>query len=74
MSDMRQRGDQPGGAIRAADHDRRAEILREELERRLDFLEKSDDSVFGAFTTLDWLLCTLLFFVLPLLLLGLLVL
>ena len=49
---------------------RREEILHEELERRLVFLEESDDSIFGEFTTLDWILCTLLFFVLPLLVLG----
>jgi hypothetical protein len=48
----------------------REEILHEELERRLVFLEESDDSVFGEFTTVDWVLCTLLFFVLPLLVLG----
>ncbi|MCP3956649.1 MAG: hypothetical protein GY719_02230 [bacterium] len=53
-----------------ASHDRREEILHEELERRLAFLEEEDDSVFGEFTTRDWVLCTLLFFVLPLLALG----
>ncbi len=53
---------------------RRDEVLREELERRLAFLEEADDSAFGDFTNLDWLLCTLLFFVLPLLLLGVMVL
>ena len=51
-------------------NDRREEILHQELERRLDLLEESDDSVFGDFTTFDWVLCTLLFFALPLLLLG----
>ncbi len=50
--------------------DRREEILHQELERRLVFLEQADDSVFGEFTTLDWVLCTLLFFALPLLLMG----
>jgi hypothetical protein len=53
-----------------ASHDRRERILHEELERRLAFLEEADDSIFGEFTTLDWVLCTLLFFVLPLLVLG----
>ncbi len=53
-----------------AAHDRREEILHEELERRLAFLEDADDSAFGEFTTFDWVLCTLLFFVLPLLALG----
>ena len=49
------------------ERDRRAEILRQELERRLEFFEESEDSAFGAFTTLDWILCTLFFFALPLL-------
>ncbi len=55
------------------EHDRRTEILRQELERRLQFFEESDDedSVFGAFTTVDWILCTLLFFALPLVALAL---
>ena len=74
MSKKRVETDQPVGATGQAAHDRRAEILHKELERRLEFLETSDDSVFGEFTTLDWILCTLLFFVLPLLLLGLMVL
>ena len=63
-----------GGTDERTELERRAEILHEELERRLDFLETSDDSVFGAFTTLDWILCTVLFFALPLLVLGLMVL
>ncbi len=50
--------------------DRREEILHQELERRLIFLEEADDSVFGEFTTRDWVLCILLFFALPLLVLG----
>ncbi len=53
-----------------ASHDRRERILHEELERRLVFLEEADDSVFGEFTTLDWVLCTLLIFALPLVVLG----
>lgn len=60
-----------GGTGERTEHERRAEILHEELERRLDFLETSDDSVFGAFTTLDWIVCTVLFFALPLLVIGL---
>ena len=71
MSKKRTEADQPVGAKGQAAHDRRAEILHEELERRLEFLEESDDSIFGAFTTLDWVLCTLLFFSLPLLMLVL---
>ncbi len=63
----------PIGAPSAHDEvrsDRRKEILHQELERRLVFLEEADESVFGEFTTLDWILCTLLFFALPLLVLG----
>ena len=63
-----------GGTDERTELERRAEILHKELERRLDFLETSDDSAFGAFTTLDWILCTVLFFALPLLVLGLMVL
>ncbi len=66
MSDVAKRKDHPGDSEIA----RRETVLREELERRLDFLETSDDSVFGEFTTLDWIVCTLLFFVLPLLIMG----
>jgi hypothetical protein len=66
MTDNRKREDRPTDPEIA----RRETVLREELERRLDFLETSDDSVFGEFTTLDWIVCTLLFFVLPLLILG----
>jgi len=67
MTDIRKRGDRPTDPEIA----RRETVLREELERRLDFLETSDESVFGEFTTLDWIVCTLLFFVLPLLIMGL---
>ncbi len=59
------------GTTDEAGSDRREEILHQELERRLSFLEETDDSVFGEFTTVDWVLCTLLFFALPLLMLGL---
>jgi hypothetical protein len=61
------------GTTDEAGNDRREEILHEELERRLVFFEENDDSVFGEFTTLDWVLCTLLFFALPLLVLGVMV-
>jgi len=70
MSDTRERQDHPSNSELA----RRERILHEELERRLDFLETCEDSVFGSFTTLDWIICTLLFFVLPWLILGLMVL
>ncbi len=52
-----------------SDHERRTEALHEELDRRLEFFETADDSVFGAFTALDWLLCILLFFALPVIIL-----
>ncbi len=52
-------------------HERRTEALREELDRRLEFFESADESVFGAFTTVDWILCTLIFFALPLIVLAL---
>lgn len=74
MSTTRSQEGQPGGATSEDLKERRDRILHEELERRLDFLETSDDSVFGAFTTVDWIVCTLLFFALPLLVLGLIVL
>jgi len=51
---------------------RREEVLREELEERLVFFEETDDAAFGKFTALDWLVCTLLFFVLPIVTLALL--
>ncbi len=66
-------GSDPGEGIKREEV-RRDEVLRQELERRLAFLEEADDSAFGDFTRLDWLVCTLLFFVLPLLLLGVMVL
>ena len=53
-------------AHREAQGDARARILWPELERRLEFLEQADDSVFGGFTAVDWTVCTILFFVLPL--------
>ncbi len=59
-----------GGTTDELSHDRREQVLCEELERRLLFLEQANDSAFGDFTARDWLICTLLFFVLPLLLLG----
>lgn len=67
MSDSPKRG----ARLNESEITRRETILRQELERRLEFLETSDDSVFGAFTTLDWIVCTVLFFALPLLVIGL---
>jgi hypothetical protein len=51
----------------AARSDQRSEIIRRELQRRLELLEETDDAAFGRFTALDWVVCSLLFFVLPLL-------
>ena len=42
-------------------------IIHEELNRRLELLDSLEDSEFGEFTTLDWTLCSVLFFFLPLL-------
>ena len=53
-------------AERRTPGDARERILWRELERRLEFLEQTDDSVFGGFTAVDWTVCTILFFVLPL--------
>jgi hypothetical protein len=44
----------------------RSRILHRELERRLEFFDKTDESAFGGFTAGDWVICTILFFVLPL--------
>lgn len=46
--------------------DHRSRILHRELERRLEFFDEADDEVFGRFTAVDWAVCTVLFFVLPL--------
>lgn len=46
--------------------DPRLEIVRDELERRLRRFDELDDSAFGSFSALDWALCTLLFFLAPL--------
>ena len=58
MSTTRSREGRPGGATGEILQERRETILHKELERRLDFLETGDDSVFA----------------LPLLILGLMVL
>ncbi len=51
------------------DPELRSAILHRELERRLRLLEETDDAAFGEFGLLDWLVCTILFFLLPLLIL-----
>lgn len=47
--------------------DRRSEVLRVELERRIELIESADDDEFGNFTAFDWTICTIVFLVLPLL-------
>jgi len=51
--------------------DPRSQILQRELERRLEFFDAADDAVFGHFTSVDWAVCTILFFALPLLIVWL---
>lgn len=36
---------------------RERDVLTEELERRIDEIERFDDDAFGRFTKLDWFLC-----------------
>ena len=44
-----------------------AEILRRELERRLELIDSAGDADFGPFTPFDWTVVVILFLVLPLL-------
>jgi hypothetical protein len=55
------------GSIEKGSIDPRTTLIREELDRRLRLFDSLDDSAFGDFTTVDWAVCTLCFFVLPLL-------
>ena len=43
----------------------RDEVLAKELQRRIDVFEEIDDDEFGRFTAVDWTICTVFFFVLP---------
>lgn len=45
----------------------RARTLADELERRLELFDQIDDDEFGRFTRVDWTICTVGFFVLPIL-------
>lgn len=45
----------------------RSETLNAELERRFEIFERIDDDEFGRFTGVDWAICTVAFFVLPIL-------
>jgi len=53
-------------ATECEDNSARSQILRRELERRLEFFEEADEEVFGRFTAIDWAVCTILFFAIPL--------
>jgi len=44
-----------------------ARIRRQELERRIEAIEASDEEEFGRFTALDWAACIAMALVLPLL-------
>jgi hypothetical protein len=48
--------------------ERESELLRSELERRLVWMSDADEAEFGRFTRLDWWICSLCFFLLPLVL------
>jgi hypothetical protein len=44
---------------------RRERVVHEELERRVELFDNHQDSEFGEFTTKDWAFCTVVFFLLP---------
>ena len=48
--------------------ERESELLRSELERRLAWMSDADETEFGSFTRLDWWICGVCFFLLPLVL------
>ena len=41
------------------------DFLVGELERRIGILEGLDESTFGRFTPLDWVICVIVFLILP---------
>ncbi|HEU4401845.1 MAG TPA: hypothetical protein VFT43_07045 [Candidatus Polarisedimenticolia bacterium] len=43
-------------------------VIVRELERRLHLLDGADETIFGRFTALDWVVCVAAFVVLPVLL------
>ena len=45
----------------------RDEVLARELQRRIEVFDEIDDDEFGRFTAVDWTICTVFFFVLPIL-------
>ena len=48
--------------------ERESELLRSELERRLAWMSDADETELGSFTRLDWWICGVCFFLLPLVL------
>ena len=48
--------------------ERESELLRSELERRLAWMSDADETERGSFTRLDWWICGVCFFLLPLVL------
>jgi hypothetical protein len=58
--------DRPGTGKPSASHEAlRSETLNAELERRFEIFENIDDDDFGRFTGTDWAICTVAFFLLP---------
>ncbi|MBW2231599.1 MAG: hypothetical protein JRG92_21975 [Deltaproteobacteria bacterium] len=66
-TDPRVESSPDGPSIEKDPIDPKRALIRDELDRRLRLFDTLDDSAFGDFTTVDWTLCTLFFFVLPLL-------
>ena len=67
MTENRQPGQSGIDGQEPEPYDHRSEVLRLELERRIELIENADDDDFGSFTALDWTICTLFFLALPLL-------
>lgn len=57
----------PAGNPSSSSETLRSETLNAELERRFEIFEHIDDDEFGRFTGVDWAICTIAFFVLPIL-------
>ena len=45
----------------------REKVIRMELERRIELFDQLEDAEFGRFGAIDWVVCTTVFFLLPLL-------
>jgi hypothetical protein len=64
------RPDRAPGAALSPDHElarHRESVIRAELERRVELFDELEDAAFGEFGAVDWTVCTVVFFVLPLL-------